>query len=463
MRIKNISQLKAYQSGKFDIIVDCAEDLWALYNVIAKGDFVKTAMFRKVQFESGSGKVSSEKKKLIITIKIEEIDYDQNEGIIRLKGKNVSENENISIGQFQTCEISQGSFFSIYKSYWDEIHVQTLLDASNTSITADLAALIMEEGVAHLYTITNNLTTLKGKITQTIPKKRSGSNAHDKSKKEFFGKILNQLVKQINFEAAKCVVVASPGFTKDEFGDYMTDQVNNNVKGYENIKQNLKKFVYVHASSGYKQSLEEVLKKPNIKSLIKSTKCSEESTVMERFNEVLGKEMDKAFFGLPAFEIACQKNAIDTLIFTDNFLRKISPTTRKHVSMKIKQLKGDGVKICKMSSQHVTGEKIDSFGGIVGILTYVVPEIAELGGDDLEAQDDKEEPEDETIDNNEELKEMMNNNLPYNDVEGDEDEKKEEEREQRKKTKEESIKDKKEKRKIANQRKRSSIDNDEDY
>ena len=274
---------------------------------------------------------------------------------------------------------------------------------------------------------------------------------------------MNQLVKQINFEAAKCVVVASPGFTKDEFGDYMTDQVNNNVKGYENIKQNLKKFVYVHASSGYKQSLEEVLKKPNIKSLIKSTKCSEESTVMERFNEVLGKEMDKAFFGLPAFEIACQKNAIDTLIFTDNFLRKISPTTRKHVSMKIKQLKGDGVKICKMSSQHVTGEKIDSFGGIVGILTYVVPEIAELGGDDLEAQDDKEEPEDETIDNNEELKEMMNNNLSYNDVEGDEDEKKEEEREQRKKTKEESIKDKKEKRKIANQRKRSSIDNDEDY
>ena len=49
---------------------------------------------------------------------------------------------------------------------------------------------------------------------------------------------------------------------------------------------------------------------------------------MEKFNEVLGTEMDKAFFGLKSFEIALQKNAIDTLILTDNFLRKISPTTK---------------------------------------------------------------------------------------------------------------------------------------
>ena len=49
---------------------------------------------------------------------------------------------------------------------------------------------------------------------------------------------------------------------------------------------------------------------------------------MEKFNEVLDTYMDKAFFGLKSFEIAFQKNAIDTLILTDNFLRKISPTPK---------------------------------------------------------------------------------------------------------------------------------------
>ena len=241
----------------------------------------------------------------------------------------------------------------------------------------------MEEGVAHLYFITNNLTTLKGKVTQTIPKKRTGSSNHDKAKKEFFHKVLTQLVKDINFESVKCVVIASPGFTKDEFGDYMLNQIETTTKVYDHIKANLKKFIYVHSSSGYKQSLEEVLTKPDVKVLIKNTKYNDDNVVMERFNEVLGKEMDKAFFGLAAFDIASKKNAIDTLIITDKFLRTISPTTRKHVSNVIKALKGKGVRVHKMSSQHVAGEKVDAFGGIVGVLTYVVEEIAEIGAEGI--------------------------------------------------------------------------------
>ena len=156
-------------------------------------------MFRKVQHETGTGKTQSVKKKIIITIKIEEIDYDQTEGIIRLKGKNVSENEYISIGQFQTAEITKGSFFTLLKQYWDDISIDTLKTSTDPSLTSEVAAIMMEEGVAHLYLITNNQTVLQGKITQSIPKKRAGSTQHDKSKNNFFQKILNNLVKQINF------------------------------------------------------------------------------------------------------------------------------------------------------------------------------------------------------------------------------------------------------------------------
>ena len=301
MRIKGKLDLEAFQSGKVDIIIDNDEDLWILYNLIAKGDYLKTAMFRKVQHESGGGKVSSTKKKLIITIKIEEIEYCQEDDIIRIKGKNTSENEYISIGQFQTAEISKGSFFTLFKYYWDDIHIETLKNATDKTITSDVAAIIMEEGIAHLYFINNNQTVLHGKINQSIPKKRNGSTQYNKSKKNFFTKILNNLVKEINFENCKCVIIASPGFTKDEFGNFMIDEINNNLKVYQTIKNNLSKIIYCHSSSGYKQSLEEILSKPEIKKLIKDTKCIEENTIMEKFNEILGTEMDKAFFGLKSF------------------------------------------------------------------------------------------------------------------------------------------------------------------
>ena len=68
------------------------------------------------------------------------------------------------------------------------------------------------------------------------------------------------------------------------------------MKIYGNIKSNLNKIIYCH--SGYKPSLEKILSKPEIKKLIKDTKCIIDNQIMEKFNEVLGTYMDKAFFGL---------------------------------------------------------------------------------------------------------------------------------------------------------------------
>ena len=137
MRIQRKLDLEPYKEGKVDIIVDKDEDLQTLYNIIAKSDYFKTAMIRKVQHESGGGKVQVQKK-IIITIKIEEIEYCQEDDIIRIKGKNVSENENISIGQFQTAEISKGAFFTLFKNYWDEIHIETLKNATDKTITSEV-------------------------------------------------------------------------------------------------------------------------------------------------------------------------------------------------------------------------------------------------------------------------------------------------------------------------------------
>ena len=66
MRIKGKLDLVPFQSGKVDLVVDHIEDLWILYNILAKGDYIKTVMFRKVQHETGTGKTQSVKKKIII-------------------------------------------------------------------------------------------------------------------------------------------------------------------------------------------------------------------------------------------------------------------------------------------------------------------------------------------------------------------------------------------------------------
>jgi len=440
MRFKGKPNLHPGESGLVHLIIDNTEDLWALYNIMAVGDCIKLATFRKVQHETGS-KVSSSKKKIVITIRIEEIEYSPES--IRFKGKNVSQNEYIAIGQYQTDEIGVNSFFSLYKSYWDDIHLETLKNATDITVTSEIAAILMEEGIAHLFYISTSQTVTKGKISQAIPKKRNGSTQHDKGKEKFFEKVLNQLVKQINFENTKVVIIASPGFTKDDFKKYMEETISNNSKEWSSLKSNLNKIIYTHSSSGFKHSLEEILSKPEVKKLIKDTKCIDDCTVMERFNEILGTDMDKIFFGLKAFGIAYEKKAIDTLIITDGYLRKIPPATRKDLSSKIKVLKADGTEVYKFSSMHTTGEKIDEFGGITGILKYVVDEITELDEEENEEKDEKKNAGNNIKEDikDENLMELINDNLiNYNITNEDEDKKEgaEKGKNKRKKTKEES-------------------------
>ena len=457
MRFKGKPNLEPGQSGIVHLIVDNTDDLWALYNIMAIGDCIKLATFRKVQHETGS-KVTSTKKKIIITIRIEEIDYSPE--AIRFKGKNISQNEYIAIGQYQTDEIGVNSFFSLYKNYWDEFHLQTLKNATDITVTSEIAAILMEAEIAHLFYISNTSTVTKGKINQSIPKKRNGSTEHDKGKKKFFDKILNQFIKQINFENTKVLIIASPGFTKDDFKKHMEEQIESNPKEWSELKNNLNKIIYTHSSSGFKHSLEEILSKPEIKKLIKDTKCVDDVTIMERFNEILGTDMDKIFFGYKAFEIAYEKKAINTLIITDGYLRKLPPLIRKDLSAKIKDLKL-GSTVCQFSSMHTTGEKIDEFGGICGILKYVVEEITELGDEDTDEKEEKkncgnagEEIKDEN------LIELINDNLiNYNPI-AEEDQKEEKGKNKRKKTKEENKNISQQRKK--NKRKRSSFE-DEDY
>jgi len=64
---------------------------------------------------------------------------------------------------------------------------------------------------------------------------------------------MQALLRHVNFEVVKCVLIGSPGFVKDQFYEYMFQQA---VKmDNKLLLDNKSKFMLVHASSGFKHSL----------------------------------------------------------------------------------------------------------------------------------------------------------------------------------------------------------------
>lgn len=68
---------------------------------------------------------------------------------------------------------------------------------------------------------------------------------------------MQAILRHINFDVVKCIIIASPGFVKDQFYEYMFQtaiKTDNKL-----LLENKGKFVLVHASSGFKHSLRGLL------------------------------------------------------------------------------------------------------------------------------------------------------------------------------------------------------------
>lgn len=81
------------------LIPEEPEDMWHAYNLISEGDQVRSSTIRKVQNETSTGSSSSSRVRTTLTIRVESIDFDTQAQVLRLKGRNIEENQFVKVIQ----------------------------------------------------------------------------------------------------------------------------------------------------------------------------------------------------------------------------------------------------------------------------------------------------------------------------------------------------------------------------
>ena len=120
--------------------------MWHVYNLLQNGDRLRASTMRKVVTESKTGTSTSQKVRTTLTVSIEQVEYDFDGCSLRVKGKNIEENDYVKMGQYHTLDIEKNRKFSLDKDEWDIICLERLDLACDPSKSADLAAIVMEEG-----------------------------------------------------------------------------------------------------------------------------------------------------------------------------------------------------------------------------------------------------------------------------------------------------------------------------
>jgi protein pelota len=199
--------------------------------------------------------------------------------------------------------------------------------------------------------------------------------------------MLQALLRHINFSVVKAVIVASPGFVKDKFMEY-TNQwaVKNDSKL---LVENMSKFVLIHASSGFKHSLKEVLQDPVVQSRLADTKATEEVRALDSFyktlqvyqlfdddfslkTKVVTSQNDplRACYGEKHVLHASEAQAIEILLISDKLFRSQDVGVRKRYVKLVDDVREFGGEVKIFSSMHVSGEQLDQLTGVCAVLRY---------------------------------------------------------------------------------------------
>jgi protein pelota len=202
-------------SGYMKFDPEESEDLWHVYNLIAPGDVVRASTFRKIQSESTTGSVESQKVRLTLQLEVEDTEYDGVSHLVHVKGRNTSENRFVKLGQYHTVELAVNRPFSLMKAEWDAISFERVDLACNVAKRATIAAVVIQEGLANICLVTEYMTVVRQRIEVTIPKKSRGSSSnHEKAMQRFYDQIYQAVIRHIDFDLVKVILVASPGYIR---------------------------------------------------------------------------------------------------------------------------------------------------------------------------------------------------------------------------------------------------------
>ncbi|XP_006652952.1 protein PELOTA 1 [Oryza brachyantha] len=363
--------------GKAKLLPEEDDDLWHAYNLIVPGDTVEAYTVRKVLREMASGGRDSERVRLKLAIVVESVDYDKEGSVLRVRGKNITENDYVKIGQFHTMEFELRRQFTLTKDVWDWLALDIIQQACDPAASADLAVILMQEGLAHLFLIGRSVTVTRARIETSIPRKHGPAIAgYESALKKFFEHVLTAFQKHIKFEVIQCVVIASPGFTKDQFRDYMYLEAAR--RDIREIIENKPRIILAHAPSGYKHSLKEVLESPSVMTLIKDTKAAQEVQALKDFFNMLTNDSDRACYGPKHVEVANDRLAIQTLLITDNLFRNSDIATRQNYVRLVESVKKFGGTVHIFSSMHASGEQLAQLTGIAAILRFPLPDLEDI-------------------------------------------------------------------------------------
>ncbi|HMA04661.1 MAG TPA: mRNA surveillance protein pelota [Methanomicrobiales archaeon] len=326
--------------GEIRLFPESVDDLWHLSHLIRPGDLVFATTFRSV--ETVQDKIrpeKPEKKPVRLGIRVEGVAFHPYANRLRISGVI---QHGVDEGSHHTINLDAGTEISVIRT-WRQVDLERIDRAVKATSAGAVHILAVEEGEAELYRIRQYGPELVSTVIQGSSK---GADTGARG-------ILFERVATLLAEVTGTVVIAGPGFVKDEAAKYLK----------EKIPDLRDRCITVETRRSGRGAVTEALGKGVLERITGDLQLKREAELLDLFLERMGKGEPVAY-GMTEVEEAVSAGAAEHVLVIDEMVRQ------RHVADLLERAERSRARVTVFSSLFDPGQQLVALGGIAAILRY---------------------------------------------------------------------------------------------
>ncbi|WP_048148459.1 mRNA surveillance protein pelota [Palaeococcus ferrophilus] len=347
------------KKGEIKVKAETLDDLWHLYHIVEEGDHVYARTLRKKAQRSDS--LRAEKVEVIpvfLGVKAEKIDFHRFANNLRITGPIIhSSSEEVPLGKYHTITVQEGTVITIQKPKWKGYQLDRLREAEEASKRAKVVIVVIDDGEADMAVVREYGVEVVTSIRHNLGGKRYNTN-READEKKFFHDVAKTMEEILAREKAERVIVAGPGFVKEDFHKFLG----------QNYPELAKKVVVEDTSVTGRTGIYEVIKRGIVDRVYHENRVAKEVQLVEKVIAEISKNGLVAY-GLKEVEEAANYGAIETLLVLDELLRG---EIKEKIEKLMEYARAMRAEVVVVSSEHEGGEKLKAIGGIAALLRFRV-------------------------------------------------------------------------------------------
>ena len=344
------------KEGSVEVLPETLDDLWHLSHIIEVGDNASSKTTRRIQDNTGD-KLRSDrgvKKTFYLGLDIENISFHLFTGKLRLTGVITRGPEDlVPLGSHHTLEVKLNTPLTIKKDKWPKWAINRLDQAIEASKKLSAIIVVLEDDTATIGLIRQFGIEYYGPVKGNVSGKRIIDKNRQKNIIQFYEKVIESITK---FDSIQNIVIAGPGFVKNDFYDYLKDK-HSELAAISIIES---------TGAGGRNGISEVLKKGTVEKLTTENRVAQEMAAVNNLLTEIAKNSSKIAYGIKECKNAVNLGAVAQLLILDSQVPNNDMGTAMDM---VENMKGE---VMVISSEHDGGKQLESLGGVAAILRYPI-------------------------------------------------------------------------------------------